>query len=288
MTGVSTLLSVVFLPLNLAIYTSGMSGDVVKSLDWFAIFLSLVVVIGGILAGVLSSAFYNSTRFSLRANQLGNVAGVALVIFSAAVSSSSEEFSLWSQDAAFYIGVALPAWLGVTIATILSTHLKLEKPERVSVGVESCYQNTGIATSLAASMFSGEQLAQAVGVPLYYGIVEAVTLAIYCLVCWQIGWTKAPRNENVCKMLLTSYEVEQARQESPNAIEVVHSDVQKEGGGDGDDLVFSQTLEGYQVDENSLHERPNAALHANESNSDTVTKLPRIDDSEPDDDRELI
>ena len=137
-------------------------------------------------------------------------------------------------------------------------------------------------------MFTGEQLAQAVGVPLYYGIVEAVTLAIYCLVCWQLGWTKAPRNENVCKMLLTSYEVEQARQESPNAIEVVHSDVQKEGGGDGDDLVFSQTLEGYQVDENSLHERPNAALHANESNPDTVTKLPRIDDSEPGDDRELI
>mmetsp|Transcript_19350 Transcript_19350/g.46746 ORF Transcript_19350/g.46746 Transcript_19350/m.46746 type:complete len:392 (+) Transcript_19350:19-1194(+) len=290
MTGVSTLLSVIFLPLNLAIYTSGMSGDVVKSLDWFAIFLSLIVVIGGVLAGVLSSAFYNSTRFSLRANQLGNVAGVALVVFSAAVSSSSEEFSLWSQNAAFYIGVALPAWLGVTIATILSTRFKLEKPERVSVGVESCYQNTGIATSLAASMFTGEQLAQAVGVPLYYGIVEAVTLAIYCLVCWQIGWTKAPRNENICKMLLTSYEVEQARQESPNAIEVVHSDVQKEGGGDGDggDLVFSQTMEGYQVDENSLHERPNAVLHANDSNSDTVAKLPRIDDSESDDDRELV
>jgi predicted Na+-dependent transporter len=261
MTGVSTLLSVFFLPLNLVIYTSGTySNNVVKALDWFSLFLSLIVVIGGILAGVLSSAFYNSTRFSLRANQLGNLAGVSLVIFSAVVSSSSNDFSLWSQDAAFYIGVALPALLGVSIATLLSSRCKLEKPERVSVAVEACYQNTGIATSVAASMFTGEQLAKAVGVPLYYGIVEAVTLAIFCMTCWKIGWTKAPPQENVCVMIATSYEVEQARQESPNAIEVVHSDIQKEEGID--DLVFSQTVEGYQVDENSLHERPNAVLNS--------------------------
>ena len=64
MTGISTLLSVVMLPLNLLIYTSGTySNDVVKALDWFSLFLSLVVVIGGITAGVVTSAWYNSTRF---------------------------------------------------------------------------------------------------------------------------------------------------------------------------------------------------------------------------------
>ena len=90
MTGISTLLSVVMLPLNLVIYTSGSySNDVVKALDWFALFLSLVVVIGGIVIGVLSSYWCNSTRFNLLANKVGNLAGIALVSFSAIVSSTA-------------------------------------------------------------------------------------------------------------------------------------------------------------------------------------------------------
>jgi hypothetical protein len=190
------------------------------------------------------------------ANNLGNLAGVALVTFSAVVSSTSQDSSVWNQDAKFYIGVAAPAVIGVSVATILGSRFKLEHPERVAVSVEACYQNTGIATSVAASMFTGNELATAIGVPLYYGIVEAVILAIFCLVCWKIGWTKAPSDENFCTMIATSYEVEQARLESPNAIEVVHT----KDGGDIEDLVFNQTVEGYQVDESSLQEKTNAGL----------------------------
>lgn len=262
MTGISTLLSVVMLPLNLVIYTSGSySNDVVKALDWFALFLSLVVVIGGIVSGVLSSYWCNSTRFNLLANKLGNFAGIALVTFSAVVSSTNQDASLWNQNAIFYLGCAFPALVGVTIATYLASKFGLDKPERVSVAVEGCYQNTGIATSVAASMFTGDQLATAIGVPLYYGIVEAVILACFCIVCWKAGWTKAPADENFFRMIATSYEVEQARLESPNAIEIVHNN-NPTGGDDGDieDLVFNQTVEGYQVDESSLQEKTNAGL----------------------------
>lgn len=262
MTGISTLLSVVMLPLNLVIYTSGSySNDVVKALDWFALFLSLVVVIGGIVIGVLSSYWCNSTRFNLLANKVGNLAGIALVSFSLIVSSTSQDASLWNQNAIFYLGCAFPALVGVTIATFLASKGGLQKPERVSVAVEGVYQNTGIATSVAASMFKGDQLATAIGVPLYYGIVEAVILACFCIVCWKVGWTKAPADENFFRMIATSYEVEQARLESPNAIEVVHNN-NPIGDDDGniEDLVFNQTVEGYQVDESSLQEKTNAGL----------------------------
>lgn len=260
MTGISTLVSVVMLPLNLVIYTwSTYSNEVVKSLDWFALFLSLIVVLGGITSGVLTSAWYNSTRFNLMANKLGNMAGLALVIFSAAISKSKDGGGVWNQDATFYIGCALPAIVGVILATLMATKLGLEKPERVSVAVEGCYQNTGIATSVATSMFPKGQLATAVGVPLYYGMVEAFILACYCIVSWKIGWTKAPSDENFFKMIATSYEVEQARLESPNAIEVVHNSNPK-GDDDIEDLVFNQTMEGYQVDESSLNEKTNASL----------------------------
>jgi len=280
MTGVSTLLSVVMLPLNLVIYTwSTYSNEVVKALDWFALFLSLIVVLGGITAGVLTSAWYNSTRFNLMANKLGNLAGVALVVFSAVVSSSSQDAGVWNQNIVFYIGCALPALVGVILATYMATKLGLEKPERVSVAVEGCYQNTGIATSVAASMFSGEKLATAIGVPLYYGLVEAFILACFCIVSWKIGWTKAPSDENFFRMIATSYEVEQARLESPNAIEVVHNSNRKDHG-DIEDLVFNQTVEGYQVDESSLQEKTNAGLQEQRlmDENGTTESSRRIDD----------
>jgi hypothetical protein len=260
MTAISTLLSIVMLPVNLVLYTTTTySSEVVKSLDWSALFVSLVVVIGGISSGILCSAWANSTRFNLMANKLGNMAGILLITLSAFVSSSGEDASLWDQDAKFYIGIATPALVGVTIATWMASKFDLDKPERVAVAVEACYQNTGIATSVAITMFSGQDLATAVGVPLFYGICEAVILAVYCLICWKAGWTKAPANENICVVIATSYEVEKARLESPNAIEVVYNTNQKDEE-DIEDLVFTQTLEGYQVDEESLHERPNARL----------------------------
>lgn len=270
MTGISTLLSVVMLPLNLVIYTTRTYDDeVVKSLDWFALFLSLVVVLGGITSGVLSSAWYNSTRFNLLANKLGNLAGITLVVFSAVVSSTGQDSSIWSQTATFYIGCAIPAIVGVCLATYMATKLALDKPERVSVAVEGCYQNTGIATSVAASMFTGAQLKSAIGVPLYYGVVEMVILAVFCITCWKFGWTKAPADENFFRMIATSYEVEQARLESPNAIEVVHNSNPKDGG-DIEDLVFNQTVEGYQVDEGSLREQTNAGLQEQRHMNKTI------------------
>jgi len=265
MTGLSTIISIFMLPVNLLIYASGSySNEVVKSLNWFSLMLSLVVVIGGIAAGIGCSAWQNSTRFNLLANKAGNVAGVALVLFSALVSSTSQDASLLKQSAKFYIGVALPALIGVCLATFFATKAQLEKPERVAVAVESCYQNTGIATSVAITMFSGSDLATAIGVPLYYGIMEAVLLAIFCLFCWKIGWTKAPANENICVVIATSYEVEKARLESPNAIEVVHNTNSKDDQ-DIEDLVFTQTNEGYRVDEEALNESSNAARIADDA-----------------------
>lgn len=263
MTGLSTIISIFMLPLNLVIYASGSySNEVVQSLDWFALLLSLVVVIGGIAAGIGCSAWQNSTRFNLLANKAGNLAGIALVVYSALISSTSEDASLWTQDAKFYIGVALPALIGVVLATFLATKAQLEKPERVSVAVEGCYQNTGIATSVAITMFQGSDLATAIGVPLYYGIVEATLLAIFCLFCWKLGWTKAPVNENICVVIATSYEVEKARLESPNAIEVVAN---AKGDQDVEDMVFTQTQEGYKVDEEALNESSNAQRIADDS-----------------------
>lgn len=48
----------------------------------------------------------------------------------------------------------------------------------------------------------------ALGVPVLYGTVEAVVLTIFLLVAWRMGGTYAPPSDSVCKMLVSSYQVE--------------------------------------------------------------------------------
>ena len=57
-------------------------------------------------------------------------------------------------------------------------------------------------------MFDDDQeRAQAVAVPLFYGLVEAVVIGIYCVWAWKVGWTKAPADENICTVVTKSYEI---------------------------------------------------------------------------------
>ncbi len=76
-----------------------------------------------------------------------------------------------------------------------------------TLSVECCYQNVGIATSVALTMFQGEELATAMAVPLYYGLLEALIVGVYCMGAWKLGWTKAPKNIGFFTMITTSYEV---------------------------------------------------------------------------------
>jgi hypothetical protein len=76
-----------------------------------------------------------------------------------------------------------------------------------TLAVECCYQNVGIATSLALTMFQGDDLSNAMGVPFFYGLCEAVFGGIYCIVCWKAGWSKAPPETPIWTVLFTSFEV---------------------------------------------------------------------------------
>ena len=77
-------------------------------------------------------------------------------------------------------------------------------------------------------MFNGKDLNEAMGVPFFYGLVEAVFVGLYCFAGWKAGWTKAPSNVSFWKMLLVSYEVLDAEYHDIREIEVAYSQNQKE------------------------------------------------------------
>jgi hypothetical protein len=156
---------------------------------------------------------------------LGNFAGIALVVFSATMSNTGGgDTKIWNRDWQFYVGVAFPCVAGLLISNVITTIFRLKRPERVTVSIECCYQNVGIATSVALTMFEGNDLAEAMGVPLYYGLIEAAILGVYCLVAWKCNWTKAPSNAPICHVLGMSYEVLYVEKQGLESVEVQLAD----------------------------------------------------------------
>jgi predicted Na+-dependent transporter len=134
MTAISTILSIVALPMNLLIYANATyDSEIIENLDWGSVFLALGVVISAIALGLYASYRNHSYRFNMIANHVGNVSGFALVIFSAAVANTGEDADakIWSRSWEFYVGVGLPCILGLLIGTGLSTFLNLAPPERM-------------------------------------------------------------------------------------------------------------------------------------------------------------
>jgi len=208
MTAASTLFSVIMLPINLLVYTRGLTDDdVANALDWRSLFTSIVVVISAISLGLFASSQENSHNFNVHANRLGNAAGFALISFSVLMSNSDDDSKIWQRDANFYIGVGLPCVLSLLISNLITSLVLEHPPERVATSIECCYQNIGIAMSVALAMFQGDDLAAAMGVPLFYGTVEGLCVAIYCVIAWKINWTKAPPSDPICTVIGTSYEV---------------------------------------------------------------------------------
>jgi len=218
MTAISTMVSSVMLPANLLLYvnaafgaSSGSDESVISHLDWPSLFISLAIVILAIALGLFTSFKISSHRFNRFANRMGSMSGIFLIIFSGVLSSLSgdKQAQIWGQPWSFYVAVSAPCLVGLIIATCAGVCARLKRPEVISVGVECCYQNVGIATSAAVAMFNTpSERGQALLVPLFYGGMEAVVLGLYCLIAWKLGWTKAPRDVSFCSMLVTTYEVD--------------------------------------------------------------------------------
>ena len=149
-----------------------------------------------------------------------------------------------------------------------------------TVSIECCYQNVGIATSVALTMFEGEELAAALGVPFFYGLVEAVLLAIYCVVAWKIGWTKAPKNVSVWKAISTSYEIVESEkndaiiqppEQELSSNTMPTKDENEEEGGDDDGFHYVQHSD---AEPPGDEEAPEERIDESKPQQDTTMTLP--------------
>jgi predicted Na+-dependent transporter len=216
MTALSTLVSMAALPANLLMYAHfayrfdvDQEKDVLASVDFTKLLISLGIVIGAVLTGLYASYKFNSTKFKRAVNIGGTISGILLIIASAVFSTSGEsDAKPWNQHWSFYIGVGLPCIAGLALAHFAAMLARLKNPEVVTLGIECSYQNTGIATSAVLTMFDDPtEIAQAMAVPLFYGIAEMGAILVYCLISWKLNWTNAPPKERLCVILSKTYDI---------------------------------------------------------------------------------
>ena len=134
MTAISTILSILALPANLLLYANvSYHADVTRDLDWVSVFVALAIVISAIALGLFCSYSCHSHRFNILANQVGNAAGFLLILFSATMTNTGEEADskIWSRHWTFYVAIMAPCLVGLIIASILASLLKLKRPERM-------------------------------------------------------------------------------------------------------------------------------------------------------------
>jgi hypothetical protein len=133
------------------------------------------------------------------------MAGIALIIFSAFVSSRDDP--IWDKEPKFYVAVGAPCLFGLVTAFAFGRAFPcISSPEAVAVTVETSYQNTGLALTIALATFSEDERGAAAGVPLYYGCVQVVLLPLFLLCAWKMGLTYAPKNARLDRVILGDWQ----------------------------------------------------------------------------------
>ena len=207
MTSASTFLSIGFLPLNLLLYVGAFYGGDV-SINWGKFFISVGVTVSAVLSGILVS--YRVPRYRALFNVFGQASGIMLILSSLFFGSSCKR-DWWGEPPLAYVGIAFPCVVGITLpmfitAVLVRNGVPMRPPERTAICVESAYQNIGIAQAFAMTVLEGKDSVDAIKVPLFYGAVEVVVIALFLLISWKSGLTLAPASDPLWKVISQSYQ----------------------------------------------------------------------------------
>jgi len=221
MTGASTLVGVVMLPVNLILYCTLLYGESTFTGEHFvAVVGSLAVIIVALFLGLGLSWMMDSERARDRFVNAANLVGVSLFALSIFVSEHKSRTPVWKKPLSLHIAIASPIVLAILL-TVLVTSIpafNLKKPERVSVVIEACYQNPGLATSIVIAMFSGKDAGDAVAVPILYGTYEALFLGLFCLASHYGGWTLvSPSEVTLLQAIKGNYQGRAAEKTAPDS-----------------------------------------------------------------------
>ena len=133
---------------------------------------------------------------------VGNACGIGLILLSLFVSN--QKTPIWNREANVFVAVISACFCSLFITWLVTGRVKsLSDPERVAISIECCFQNVGIASSMAFGIYGGDDLVKAIALPMIYGTSECVLLGIFCVISYAMGWTYAnPSEVGPCQAII--------------------------------------------------------------------------------------
>ena len=167
MTTVSSISSVFMLPMNLAIYINATNSDSID-IEYGPLSIAVAVVVVAVACGLAASHAFPDHKHVFHTS--ANVAGLSLIALGLVFTTGSRD-GLFNQPWEFFVGVAMPCVTGLILSNVMSFAVGLNRPQCVSVAIETCYQNTALALSVA---LASPAPARAAAVPVFYQAVQMV------------------------------------------------------------------------------------------------------------------
>eukprot|EP01084_Bolivina_argentea_P244483 409545_1 len=200
MTTFSSLLALLFVPLNLYIYLETLytSIDNLKY-DIGGLAISITVVILGTICGLYLSTYKNGI-YSYTLERIARCSMLLLIIGSF-IANSTSNTPLWEYESLLYFIILLPTIIGSFSGIICSKILCLKSSSCVAVGVETGMQNQILAIAIITLTFDEIEIRnQILGIPLVYGTFSTLYNALLCLILFSFfSITDAPNGVSILK-----------------------------------------------------------------------------------------
>lgn len=180
MTAASKLVGVVMMPLCLFIYGRSFS-DAQVAIPYLDVVKTLVLLLVPVALGMWLRQ-RRGARFAVRAEKVGSVAGVLVLLLLVAVSVLRNADLFKTITPAMYAASMLLGVLGMLLGDFVSRLFGLPLAQRRAVSLETGIQNSPLAFAIIATSFSGAQQAEMLKLPLLYALfvlLEASLVTAY-------------------------------------------------------------------------------------------------------------
>eukprot|EP01083_Nonionella_stella_P094369 264715_1 len=208
MTTASSVLSFAFIPLNCFLYIQlGLNNPDGVSMDWSRLFISIIVIIIGVVVGLLLAWKKVKTAQRILA-PLATLSLIYLIIVSL-YDNFTSKYPLWTLSWTFYIAPLTLTVIGWISGLCFALLWKMPKSSAVSVGIETSNQSTGVAIAiLALTVSDPDTYFRVVTVPGIYTLLTWIVNGIAVVLFLKLGWVNEDRDGDqsvTCCTLIERY-----------------------------------------------------------------------------------
>lgn len=172
MTATSTIVAVVAMPLTLYVYASGFTGEAL-TIPYGKIVQTLLVVLLPVALGMwIRSRSERAARITERVGSSSGIAVLVLLVVSSLVRNGG---LLLDTSGRMYLAAIGLGILGLVLGYAAAAALKLDRPARRAVSLETGIQNSPLALGIIIASFAAAQHQRVMWLPLLYALFVLIS-----------------------------------------------------------------------------------------------------------------